>query len=494
MFLYQQSRSLSKRFRLVLLSFLQRPDLPFADVLSEQAIETAFDDEDTTFAEDQDAVFTPAVTLWAFLSQVLFKDEHRSCVAAVARVAVLLVALKRGPCSSNTGAYCRARGKLSEKVIRQITIGVGAGCEDKLGRERLWHGRHVRLVDGSTVGMPDTPENQEAYPQNSQQKEGLGFPIARVVVLLSLATGMITDMAMGPYAGKETGESALLRSLFGCFDPGDVLLADRYYCSYFMIALLQERGIDLVARLHQRRPVDFRRGRPLGKDDQVVTWNRPQRPAWMDQSTYDRMPASIEVRQTCVHVGRPGFRVESFVTVTTLTDAKEHPKEDIADLYNCRWQAELDIRAIKITMGMDILRCFGAGDGSQGDVDVPAGLQPDSPDHAAIGAGGGGIASHVEFHRRPANDWCKLAGHGLERRHVDRTTHRHRLGDHGPAHRGQPTGASGTARDQTQTQGTCPTHQATRRSAGRTTEGEIDVSPYYISGSAIRNRPSLLLC
>ena len=357
MFLYQQSRSLSKRFRLVLLSFLQRPDLPFADVLSEQAIETAFDDEDTTFAEDQDAVFTPAVTLWAFLSQVLFKDEHRSCVAAVARVAVLLVALKRGPCSSNTGAYCRARGKLSEKVIRQITIGVGAGCEDKLGKERLWHGRHVRLVDGSTVGMPDTPENQEAYPQNSQQKEGLGFPIARVVVLLSLATGMITDMAMGPYAGKETGESALLRSLFGCFDPGDVLLADRYYCSYFMIALLQERGIDLVARLHQRRPVDFRRGRPLGKDDQVVTWNRPQRPAWMDQSTYDRMPASIEVRQICVHVGRPGFRVESFVAVTTLTDPKEYPKDEIADLYHCRWQAELDIRAIKITMGMDILRC-----------------------------------------------------------------------------------------------------------------------------------------
>jgi hypothetical protein len=357
MFLYQQSRSLSKRFRLVLLSFLQRPDLPFADVLSEQAIETAFDDEDATFAEDQDAVFTPAITLWAFLSQVLFKDEHRSCVAAVARVAVLLTALARGPCSSNTGAYCRARGKLSEKVIRQLAVRVGEGCEKKLGAELLWHGRHVRLVDGTTVTMPDTLENQEAYPQNSQQKEGLGFPIARVVVLLSLATGMLTDMAMGPYTGKKTGESALLRSLLGRFNPGDVLLADRYYCSYFMIALLQERGIDLVARLHQRRPVDFRRGRRLGKDDQVVTWSRPKRPEWMDPSTYDRMPASIEVRQICVHVGRPGFRVESFVAVTTLTDTEEYPKDEIADLYRFRWQAELDIRAIKITMGMDILRC-----------------------------------------------------------------------------------------------------------------------------------------
>jgi len=357
MSLYRPSRSLPRRFRLILASFLQRPGLPFADALTEDAIQTAFDDEDAAFAEDEDAVFTPAVTLWAFLSQVLFKDEHRSCVAAVARVAVLLTALARGPCSSNTGAYCRARGKLSEKVIRQITISVGEGCENKLGKERLWHGRHVRLVDGSTVGMPDTPENQEAYPQNTQQKEGLGFPIARVVVLLSLATGMVTDMAMGPYAGKQTGESALLRSLLGRFNPGDVLLADRYYCSYFMVALLQERGIDLVARLHQRRPVDFRRGRRLGKDDHVVTWSRPKRPEWMDPSTYDRMPASIEVRQICVHVGQPGFRVESFVAVTTLTDAKEYAKDEIADLYNCRWQAELDIRAIKITMGMDILRC-----------------------------------------------------------------------------------------------------------------------------------------
>ena len=357
MSLYPPSRPLSKRFRLVLASFLHRPDLPFADVLSERSIEKAFDDEDAAFAEDDDAVFTPAVTLWAFLSQVLFKDEHRSCVAAVARVAVLRTALLCGPCSSNTGAFCRARGKLSEKVIRQLTVRVGEGCEDALGAELLWHGRHVRLVDGTTVSMPDTPENQEAYPQNVQQKEGLGFPIARVVMLLSLATGMVTDMAMGPYAGKETGELALLRSLLGRFNPGDVLLADRYYCSYFMIALLQERGIDLVARLHQRRPVDFRRGRRLGKDDQVVTWDRPPRPKWMDQQTYDRMPPSIEVREIRVQVGQPGFRVESFVAVTTLTDAKEYPRDEIADLYRRRWQAELDIRAIKITMGMDVLRC-----------------------------------------------------------------------------------------------------------------------------------------
>ena len=354
---YRHSRALPRRFRLILASFLQRPGLPFADVLEEDAIQKAFDEQEATFADDEDAVYTPAITLWAFLSQVLFKDEQRSCIAGVARVIVLLVALKRGPCSSNTGAYCRARGKLSETVIRQITINVGEGCEDKLDQRWLWHGRHVYLVDGTTVSMPDTPENQKAYPQNSQQKEGLGFPIARVVVLLSLASGMLTDMAMGPYAGKETGEAALLRSLLGRFKRGDILLADRYYCSYFMIALLGELGIDFVARLHQRRAVDFRRGRHLGKEDHVVTWDRPQRPKWMDQQTYDRVPSSMEVREIRVCVGQPGFRVKSFVAVTTLTDATQYAKDEIASLYQCRWLAELDIRAIKITMGMDILRC-----------------------------------------------------------------------------------------------------------------------------------------
>lgn len=354
---YTRSRSLPNRFRLVLVSFLQRPGLPFADALPEAAIQKAFDDEDASFADDEDAVYTPAITLWAFLSQVLFKDEQRSCIAAVARVGVLLVALERGPCSSNTGAYCRARGKLPEKVIRQLTLDVAEGCERQLDAKWLWRGRHVFLVDGTTVSMPDTLENQEAYPQPQTQQKGLGFPIARVVVLLSLATGMLTGMAMGPYAGKETGETALLRQLLDGFERGDILLGDRYYCSYFMIALLKEWGIDFVTRVHQLRTVDFRRGRRLGQGDHVVHWHRPDKPKWMDQPTYDRMPRSIEIRQVHVHVGQPGFRTESFDVATTLTDAAAYAKDDIAELYHRRWLAELDIRSIKITLGMDVLRC-----------------------------------------------------------------------------------------------------------------------------------------
>ncbi len=305
---YRQTRSLPNRFRLVLTSFLQRPGLPFADALPEAAIDKAFEEADASFAEEEDAVYTPVVTLWAFLSQVLFKDEQRSCVAAVARVSVLLIALARGPCSTNTGAYCRARRKLSETVLRRLTIEVADGCDAALEESLLWHGRRVHLVDGTTISMPDTLENQEAYPQARTQQAGLGFPVARVVVLLSLATGMLTDMAMGPYIGKKTGETALLRQLFERFRPGDTLLGDRYFCSYFMVALLTELSVDFVTRVHQRRPIDFRRGRRLGKGDQIVQWRRPQKPDWMDEQTYDRMPASIEVRQIRVHVDKAGHR------------------------------------------------------------------------------------------------------------------------------------------------------------------------------------------
>jgi hypothetical protein len=238
-----------------------------------------------------------------------------------------------------------------------LAVDLADGCERQLDQTRLWHGRHVQLVDGTTVSMPDTPENQEAYPQARTQREGLGFPVARVVVLLSLATGMLTDMAMGPYTGKETGETALLRHLLERFRPGDILLGDRYFCSYFMIALLMELDVDFVTRVHQLRRVDFRRGRRLGKGDHIVEWKRPPKPKWMDPQTYDRMPVSIEVREVHVRVSEPGFRTESFVVVSTLTDAAAYTKNDIAELYHCRWLAELDIRAIKVTMGMDILRC-----------------------------------------------------------------------------------------------------------------------------------------
>jgi hypothetical protein len=334
--------------------------LPFSNVLSEEEIERAFEEEGIPLwatDEEENAVYTPPVTLWAFLSQMLHKAEQRSCVAAVARVTVLLAALGHKPCSGNTGAYCRARAKLPEPVIRRLTLRMAQGCEEAVPSQWLWHGRHVKLVDGTTVSMPDTEANQAEYPQHSVQEEGVGFPIVRMVVLFSLATGMLCDMAMGPYQGKETGEPALFRELFGRLEAGDIVLGDRYYCSYFMIALLKEWGVDFVVRLHQARTADFRRGRRLGPGDHLVEWIRPARPTWMDQETYDRMPESIEIREVLVQVDQPGFRTKSLVVVTTLCNAEAYASEEIAELYRGRWLAELDIRTIKITLDMDVLRC-----------------------------------------------------------------------------------------------------------------------------------------
>jgi putative transposase len=354
---YSSGRTLPQRFRLILSAFMQQDSLPFAQVLPEQTIQQAFADAEADFAQDEDNIYTPALTLWAFLSQVLHTKEMRSCAAAVARVIVLLVAAGKDPCSDNTGAYCRARAKLPVAILRRLTTDVADGCEQRLPTPWLWKGRHVHLVDGTTASMPDTLDNQAAFPQPNTQQAGVGFPIVRIVVLLSLATAMVKDMALGPYAGKETGETALLRELLARLGPGDILLGDRYYCSYFMVALLQELGIDFVVRLHQRRAVDFRRGQRLGVGDHVVTWAKPSKPAWMDAATYERLPASLRVREIQVHVDQPGFRTESLVVVTTLTDAKQYTKDDIAELYHQRWLVELDIRAIKVTLGMDVLRC-----------------------------------------------------------------------------------------------------------------------------------------
>lgn len=357
MSLYTSCQQLPRRFRLILSAFAQQDGLPFAAVLPEASITQAFAEAQADFGQHEGDVYTPALTLWAFLSQVLCSGALRSCRQAVARVLVLLVTLGRDPCSDNTGAYCRARAKLPVTVLRRLTTDLAKGCEQRLPTTWLWKGRHVQLVDGTTVSMPDTADNQAAYPQAGTQPKGVGFPIARLVVLLSLATAMLQGMALAPYSGKETGETALLRELLEYLGSDDVLLADRHYCSYFMIALLQERHLDFVVRLHQRRCSDFRRGRRLGRDDHVVTWLKPAQPEWMDEATYTRMPASLQVREVHVCVQQPGFRTDALLVVTTLTDAEQYSREDLAELYHQRWLVELDIRAIKVTLGMDVLRC-----------------------------------------------------------------------------------------------------------------------------------------
>jgi hypothetical protein len=242
-------------------------------------------------------------------------------------------------------------------LLHQLVRGSGANLEDKLPEKWLWKKRHVKLIDGSTVSMPDTDANQAAYPQQKAQKDGLGFPIARLVGVLSLSTGAIIDLSLGPYQGKRTGEHALLRQLLGCFRAGDVALADAYYCSYFLIAIFRAMGVDIVCRLHGARYSDFRRGKSLGKGDHIAIFERPKRPEWMSIELYESIPKTLQVRETKIAVATPGFRVQSFVVVSTFLDSKKFTGNDLGELYRRRWHAELDLRNIKITMQMEVLRC-----------------------------------------------------------------------------------------------------------------------------------------
>lgn len=353
---YPSARHSTKSFSLVQNAFLQADGLPFRDVLSEAEIEAAFVAENASFAEDEDDIYTPALTLWAWLGQVMHAEKARSCVATVARITALCVALGRQPPSPDTGTYCRARAKLAECVLQRLVYTVGDGLESRVPADWLWLGRHVKIGDGTTLLAADTPANQAAWPQARTQKPGLGFPILRMVVLLSLATAALCGLAIGPYKGKETGEPALLRELLDRFQPGDVFLGDCCYCSYFLLALLLADGVDVVVRQHQCRKTDFRCGQRLGNADHVVDWHRPQRPEWMDEETYATIPETLSVRELQVRVDVRGFRVRELVVVTTLTDAERYPPEEIARLFRLRWHVELDLRNIKTSLRLDDLR------------------------------------------------------------------------------------------------------------------------------------------
>ena len=336
--------------------FLNDGGLPFANVLSAAAIERAFGEEHVDFGGNtNEAVFTPPVVLWAFLSQVLESDK--ACRAAVQRILAMRVASGQQPCSSDTAAYCRGRAKLPASVLKHLTLETGSNLDALIPEDWLWHGKHVEIVDGTTLTMPDTAANQEAFPQLNTQEEGAGFPIIRMVVLMSLATGSLLDMAFGPYEGKKTGETALLRKLLVNVRPGTILLADRYYCNYWLVAMAQALGLDVVFRMHQLRDFDFRRGQRLGEDDHVVRWMRPQRPEWMDKATYAKMPLTLTMRELRFHIDNSACRTEEITIATTLSDATIYAKEAVADLYHDRWHVEPDIFALKQSLGMDHLRC-----------------------------------------------------------------------------------------------------------------------------------------
>jgi len=320
-------------------AFLACDAMPFAHILSAARIEQVFAKHRGLFG--QNGVYSTAVMLWSFMRQVLSDGKEASCQSAVAHVVTYCQQKQIEPPTADTGDYCRARGKLSEAALRELSKDVAHELQQQADASWLWKDRHAKLIDGFTFTMPDTPKNRAKFPHPKTQKKGVGLPIARAVAILSLATACITDCAIGPYKGKETGEPALLRDLFSSLHVGDIAVFDRCYCSFMMIALLQLQGVDVCVRLHQKRGSDFRRGRRLGKNDHLIVWTKPERPEWMDQATYDRIPDTLTLRELRYTVVEKRRRSKELTVVTTLTDATAYSQEDIANLYGFRWNAEV---------------------------------------------------------------------------------------------------------------------------------------------------------
>jgi len=307
------------------------------------------DQIESLLPEHRERLFPPTETLSMFLAQALSAD--RSCQRAVNDAAIKRLGGGLPLCSTHTGAYCRARKRLPLDMVSTLTRYTGRYVTRQLPDNWRWQGRPVRLVDGTTLSMADTADNQASYPQLTSQKPGLGFPLCRLVGIVCLGSGVLLDAAMGPHQGKGSDEQALLRTMLDTLQSGDILLGDAYYATYFLLCALQARGIDGVFEQQgaRRRSTDFRRGQRLGERDHLIDLPKPKiKPDWMSQRHYDQAPESITVRE---------LATGGKILITTLLCPKHTPKAELKALYKSRWHIELDLRNIKSTLGMDILSC-----------------------------------------------------------------------------------------------------------------------------------------
>ena len=322
-----------------------------AEALSQETIEAACTDVGHRWRR---RFWTPAQTLWTFLLQVLHPDC--SCRAAVAMALAEQAAGGDDPgISADPSAYSQARGRLPAELLRRCLDQVGQAVRDRLHDGYLWLDRRVWLVDGTRCSMPDTPPLQRAFGQPDGQQPGCGFPVATLAALFCWASGAVLDVAIGPYRDSEL---RLWRRLWNRLLPGDVIVGDRFYCTYADLAGLVRRGCDAICRLHQRRKVDWRTGHKLGRNDRLVTWKRPSkhlRGRNVSLRQWRQSPPTLAVRVIRGAVGCPGFRTRHIIVATTLLDPVAYPAEAILALYGDRWTVELHLGEIKTTLGMDVL-------------------------------------------------------------------------------------------------------------------------------------------
>ena len=289
-------------------------------------------------------LYTPLVTMSGMVLQALDADKAQR--KAVATMMTHLANKKLPNGSRDPSAYCQARQRLPMSLLVEPTKMLAENMEPK-GRRKLWHGRHVKLIDGSSFSMPDTPENQAYFGQPSGQKPGCGFPIAKIAGLFSLTTGAVHDVASGPY---RVGERSLSHQLWRSLKPDDILVADSYYGTYADIVLLKERGVDVVFRVHACRKIPVK-----GPANEIMAWPKCAKPGWMTQQQFDALPDTLTVRIIRVKIRERNRRVQRVILVTTLLNKKHYPAKDIGGLFGRRWEIETDFAHIKTTMAMDVL-------------------------------------------------------------------------------------------------------------------------------------------
>jgi len=307
-------------------------------------------------ANSRQRALPPRVTFWAFLSQVL--SPATSCREVVRKIEAWwrwAVPKRSEEQSLTTSAYCQARGRLDVERLDLVSKSVAHACERNVLTEERWQGRSVKIVDGTGLSMPDTVENQKAWPQPGSQKPGVGFPHMKLLGLFSLASGALMDHVTADYY---THETAMFRQMWSRLTRGDVILGDRAFCSFVSMHELSRKGVDSVFRLHQARQFDARKGKVLGRDDRLVTWTKPVKaPAGYSAEEHDALPDAMQVRLIRLEVQAPGFRTKTIVLATTLLDPEAYPADAIRDLYAQRWAVELHFHQIKVTLGLDVLKC-----------------------------------------------------------------------------------------------------------------------------------------
>ena len=299
--------------------------------------------------EHRERLFPPTEVLSMYLAQAMSAD--RSCQRVVNESAMKRLSGGLPCCSTHTGAYCRARERLPVEMVSGLVHHTGRLISGRVPDAWCWRGRPVRMVDGTTVPMPDTEANQAVYPQSRSQRAGLGFPLCRLVGLVCLGSGAVIDAAIGRYKGKGGDEQSLLRSILDTLESGDILLGDAYFMTYFLLCDLHKRGVDAVFEQNgaRRRTTDFRRGQRLGQRDHLIELDKPKaKPDWMDQADYDQAPKTLKVRE--LHTGGK-------ILVTTMLCPRQTPKPVLKELYRDRWHIELDLRNIKTTLGLERLSC-----------------------------------------------------------------------------------------------------------------------------------------